>query len=100
MVATTGTIKAGSFTGQELEHYIVSNGGPNFTLQTSAKAAFEIIECGRPGPGIGATIALIGELKATGHIVNGQKFALAAGHGWTATSLGAALGCTVMRRVY
>ena len=104
MVATNGSIKAGSFTGPELEHYIVSNGGPNFTLGGADVASFFGIMnqsyFGGPADWPAGEIALIGEFKTTGHIVNGQKFALVAGSGWTAASLSTALSCTIMQKVY
>ena len=100
MVATTGRIQSGTFVGPELEHYIVTAGGPNFNTVASAEAFFNIITDVFLGSPITAQIVLIGELKTTGHATNGQKFALAAGSGWTAASLSTSLGCTIADNPY
>ena len=104
MVATTGSIKAGVMIGPELEHYIVTASGPNFTVPSSTiEAWFGIINqshSGGPADWPAGEIALIGELKTTGHATNGQKFALVAGSGWTAAKLSAVLGCTIADYTY
>ena len=103
MVETTGRIKAGSVYGPDLEHYIVTASGPDFTDGAAADTVqfFDIITQLQYRPECRvAQIVLIGELKTTGHATNGQKFALEAGSGWTAATLTICCGCTIADYTY
>ena len=100
MVATTGTIKAGTFVGPELEHY-TSTGGLNFQSPNNCRAFFELISGaptgGQPQTWPHAQIVLIGELQTAG---NPQKFAIEAGSGWTAALMSTATGQTITKVTY
>ena len=102
-IRVNGGVVSGEVTGRELEHYIVTAGGPNFTngLAASTVQFFDIITHMQYRPECRvAQIVLIGELKTTGHATNGQKFALEAGSGWTAATLTLCCGCTIADFVY